>query len=179
MIIDPVHFNERPYKVPNQEESRDFSAFIEQAEDDIARMLLGHELWDEFNAAVNESGSLDDPTRDLLDGAYYTYNEKTYQYKGWVDLVRPVIFSLWLPNSTYKLTNIGYVENTPTDKSTLIVDQYQFQIDVWNKFIEKVGYSAMWGHHHLNSFYGFMKANEDNYPTWEFTCPKPKNRFDL
>lgn len=187
MIIDPTNFNDRPYKVPNQEESRDFISFIGETEDQLATgthpeercCLLGSELWEEFKTALESSGPIDAIWETLRDGGFYEYNNVQYQYKGWADLVRPGIFSLWLPEAVYKLTNVGYVVNDTTDKASLIEDQYPFQVKYWNKFVDNVGYKAHYGYNYKNSFYGFMKANEDNYPSWHFKCPRYKNRYDL
>lgn len=179
MIIDPNDFSDRPYKVPNQEESRDFLSFLESKEDELARIILGHELWEEFDAAVNGSGELDAIYVALRDGAEYQHNGKPYRYNGWVDVVRPGIFSEWLPNLTHKLTNIGYVANSPTDKSTLLENQYEFQVLHWNKFVQKVGVSTRFGYNCKDSLYGFLTANAADYPDWNFTCPPYKNRYDL
>lgn len=179
MIIDPTDFVDRPYKVPNQEESRDFIAFLESKEEELGRLILGHELWEEFTDALQDSGALDAIYEALRDGATYTYNNKTYRYAGWVDMVRPGIFAEWLQNMPYKLTNVGYIENNAPDKSKLLEDQYSFQVAHWNEFVRKVGGSRHYRYNCRDSFYGFMRANEDDYPTWEFTCPAYKNRYDL
>lgn len=179
MIIDPTDFVDRPYKVPNQEESRDFIAFLESKEDELARMILGHELWEEFDDAVNESGAIDAIYEALRDGGTYEYNGVTYRYAGWVDMVRPGIFAEWLPNIPYKLTNVGYIENNAPDKSTLLENQFEFQVIHWNEFVKKVGKAVGYSYNCIDSFYGFMKANEDDYPDWVFTCPRYKNRYDL
>jgi len=176
MLISPTDFLDRPYKVPNQEESRDFITFIEEKEEELGRMILGNELFELFRDALEGSGTLDDIWVAIRDGANYPYNNEVYEYKGWVDMIRPAIYSQWLPNLTYKLTNIGYVENNAPEMSSLIEDQYPFQVINWNKFVNKVGY----GYTCKDSFYGFMKAYyEENYPTWVFTCPRYINRYDL
>lgn len=179
MIIDPTDFTDKPYKVPNQEENRDFVAFIESKEEEVARMILGVELWEEFKEGLATSDPIDTIWETLRDGDYYEYNNIQYYYSGWVDLVRPAIFSEWVPETTHKITNIGYVENHAPDKAKLIEDSYPFQVKHWNKFVNKVGYQYPYGFSQKNSFYGFMKANVDNYPNWQFTCPRYKNRFDL
>lgn len=179
MIIDVTDFTERPFKVPNQEESRDFKSFIEEKEEELGRMILGDELWEYFSLALNSSGPLDEIYEDLRDGTSYEYNSKQYNYKGWVDMIRPGIFSEWMPQSTYKFTNVGFVTNDTPAQSTLIEDQYAFQVDYWNKFVSKVGYQYPYGYNCKNSFYGFMKANTAIYPSWVFKCPRYKNRYDL
>jgi hypothetical protein len=183
MIIDPTDFLERPYKIPNQEESRDFLSFLEEKEDELARMILGNDLWEDFDSAINGSGVIDPIYEALRDGGSYEYNNKSYRYNGWVDMIRPGIFSEWLPLTTMKLTNIGYVVNDAPDKSKLLDNQYEFQVAHWNKFITKVGYVYAYGYNYVDSFYGFMKINEDDYPDWVFQCPRYKhgykNRYDL
>jgi hypothetical protein len=180
VIIDPVDFSDKPYKVPNQEENRDFAAFLESKEEELAvKYLLGSEMWEEFKAALDGSDPIDPIWETLRDGGFYDYQDKQYVYKGWVDMIRPAILSEWAPESTFKLTNIGYVENHAPDKAKLIEDQYPFQVKHWNKFVSKVGYNYPYGYSQKNTFYGFMKANEDDYPNWHFRCPKYKNRFDL
>lgn len=180
MIIDPTDFDVKPYKIPNQEENRDFLSFLEEKEEELAvKYLLGSELWEEFKAALEDSGSIDSIWTALKDGAFYDYNDVQYEYKGWVHMVRPAIFSEWVPETTMKLTNIGYVTNSAPDKATLIEDHYPFQVTHWNKFVQTVGYSSRYRYNYKNSFYGFMKANEDNYPSWQFNCPGFKNRYDI
>lgn len=179
MIIDPTDFSDRPYKVPNQEESRDFISFIEAKEEELGRMILGHQLWEELAAALAGSGDPDDIYIAIRDGGNYQYNNVTHHYKGWVDMVRPGIFAEWLPPATYKLTNIGYVENNAPKESKLLDNQFEFLIPKWNEFVKKVGGSTQYGYHCRDSFYGFMKANEDDYPSWVFTCPAYRNRYDL
>jgi hypothetical protein len=187
MIIDATNFRDRPYKVPNQEESRDFISFIEQAEEQIARgtvpgekvCLLGSALWDEFQAGLATSGEIEARWVAIRDGANYTHNGKTYHYPGWVEMLTPGIFALWVPNIPYKLTNIGYVENDAPDKSTLLDDQYPFIVNAWNDFVSKVGGNRNYAYTCIDSFYGFMKANESDYDNWVFRCPHFKNRHDL
>jgi hypothetical protein len=180
VIIDPVDFSDKPYKVPNQEENRDFAAFLESKEEELAvKYLLGSEMWEEFKAALDGSDPIDPIWETLRDGGFYDYNNVQYQYKGWVDLVRPGIFSEWIPETTMKLTNIGFITNAAPDKAKLAEDHYPFQVTHWNKFVSKVGYNYPYGYSRKNTFYGFMKANEDDYPNWHFRCPKYKNRFDL
>lgn len=186
MIIDPTDFVDRPYKVPNQEEARDFSALLEQWEEDIACgmpdngcQLLGVELWEEFTDALSGSGTIADKWLHLRDGATYTHDGKQYRYKGWVDMIRPALYSLWIPTTTWKLTNIGYVENSAPQQSKLIEDPYPFIVENWNKFVEKVGCWGELRYFGRSSFYGFMQANKADYPTWNFCAPHLKNRHDL
>jgi len=175
MLISPTDFLDRPYKVPNQEESRDFITFIEEKEEELGRMILGNELFELFQEALSGSGTLDDIWIALRDGANYPYGNEVYEYKGWVDMLRPGIYSEWIPNSIYKLTNVGYIINDAPQQSSVMDEQYEFQITAWNNFVRKAGFNYGCN----DSFYGFMTVNTESYPTWVYTCPRYKNRFDL
>jgi hypothetical protein len=176
MIIDATDFNDRPYKVPNQEESRDFISLIERWEEDLAvNHLLGAELWDELKV-IHESGSIAEPWLTLINGGTYAYNGKTHQFKGWVDLVKPAIYSYWLPVGAYKNTNVGVVINNTPQQSTVVEDQNSFIVTAWNDFCLKVGIVPGCSYTYRNSFYGFMKANSETFDTWLFTPPQTQNR---
>lgn len=186
MIIDPTDFNDRPYKVPNQEESRDFSSFLSAYEDRIAvEHLLGVDLWTAFQEGLTTSGTIDPIWLALKNGTNYQYNNKTYRFLGWVDMIRPAIYAHWQPEGTWKFTNSGWVENNANsapqagNQSKLLDDQYVFHVKSWNDFVVKVGSQIFCGYNYINSFYGFMKANESNYENWIFNAPQPKNRFDI
>lgn len=181
MIISATDFVNRPYKIPNHEEAKDLVSLLSGWEEQIASgvlphecvNLLGYDLWQEFSEAINTSGVIDEKWLRLLDGATYTNCGKTYAYRGWVDMIRPALYALWIPTTTYKLTNIGVVENSAPEKSSLMDDQYPFVVQYWNEFVTKVGFS--WNC--KNSFYGFMQANKADYPTWNFIAPELKNRY--
>lgn len=186
MIITAADFEDRPYKIPNQEESGDLEGFIDTTEEDIAvKHLLGLDLWEEFSDAAQSSGSIDAKWLALRDGATYEYLGVNYFYKGWIDLIRPGIYSLWQPEGTWKFTNVGWVENRANsapqggNQSQLIEDQYVFHVKYWNTFVEKVGYTVSNCYNYKSSFYGFMKANESDYDGWVFNTPLFKNRYDL
>lgn len=187
MIIDSTDFVDRPYKVPNQEESRDFVPFIEDIEERLAQgtlpdecvQLLGVDLWNEFTEGLETSGDIEQKWLDLRDGADYEYNGVTYRYNGWVDMIRPAIFSQWIPITTDKITNIGFIRNNAPQQSKLTEDNYPFIVKYWNEFAKKVGYDTEYCYNYKNSFYGFMKANQSSYESWQFKCPRFKNRHDL
>lgn len=183
-MIDATDFLNRPYKVPNQEESRDFISFIEDKEAYIAiKYLLGQSLWDEFKAQMETSGGPEERFQLLYDGADYTNNGKTYHYNGWIDLVRPAIYSEWLPESLYINTNVGVVINNAPQMSSVQDDQYVFQVRAWNDFVNKAGgyhrYSYKNSYNCVSTFYGYMKANESDFESWQFRCPQYKNRHDI
>lgn len=183
MIIDVTDFTDRPYKVPNQEESRDFASFVASEEQNIAeKYLLGVDMWNEFNSAIEGSGDITF-WQKLRDGASYEYNNKTYRYKGWADLMRPAIWAGWAPLGAFKFTNVGMVTNNAPQQSKLADDQYPYIVQAWNDFCSKVGIVPACGYNYKNSFYGFMKANETEFSSefenWVFCPPQFKNRHDF
>lgn len=188
MIIAVSDFVNRPYKLPNEPESPDFEDFIEAVEEEIAiKYLLGVELWEAFNDEVNSSGSgvPSDFFAKLRDGSTYTYSGILYKYNGWVDLIRPALYSNWQPEGTYKFTNVGWTRNKANsapqgyNQSELIEDQYQFHVKHWNDFASKVGCNGRNCYNRKNTFYGFMKSEEGNFDDWVFSCPAFKNRYDF
>lgn len=175
MIIDPKDFIKRVYKIPNQQESRDLVNFLEACEREEAIRILGSTLWELFDESVNSS--TEDPIyQAIMNGADYTVNGKTYHYDGWVDLLQPAIYSMWIPTTTDKMTNIGFVSNNTPKEAKVLEDPELFSMDYWNKYVAKVGYTHC-GYNYKGTFYGFMKANSENYPDWRFNCPKPRNRW--
>ena len=180
MIIDSTHFVDRPYKVPNQEESKDFVGFIESKEADLGRKyLLGQALYTEFAAAIAAGGTLDAKWEALKSGGTYTYNNILYRYDGWVDLIRPGIFAEWIAMNGPKFTNSGYVSNA-VPKEAKGLSPAPFIVKHWNEFMLKAGwarYYAYWAdcYNQENTFYGFMKANESDYTGWEFVMPPAKD----
>lgn len=186
MILTPEDFLDRPFRVPNQEESSDFSNFIEVKETELLINLLGYELYLEFKEALEGSGDIEDKWTELRDGADYTYNEKLYRYGGLVDLLRPAIFSLWMNEGIYKFTNSGWLTNNPALANnagpvSTPVDQEDFRIKNWNEYVRKAGVEGTDPKYLTDkpSFYGFMKANEEDYEEWVFTSPCFENRFSL
>lgn len=187
MIIDATDFTIRPYKAPNQDESRDFTSFIEDVEERLAMglvpdekvQLLGPTLWEQFQTGLATSGTIEQRWLDLRDGVNYSYQNGYYHYAGWVDLIRPAIFSRWIPMTTDKLTNIGFIKNNAPQQSKLTEDNYPSIVQHWNEMVKKVGIEHHNCYNYKNSFYGFMKANASDYPDWNFVAPQYKNRYDF
>lgn len=178
MILDPSDFDDRPYRIPNQQESKDFPEFIEDAEEQILVQLLGYEFFKELEDALNTSNP-DQIYVDLRDGAEYTSSGKTYKYNGLVDLLRPAVFSLWIDQNAYKFTNIGHVNNSPPQQST-VIDSEPFVVQAWNAFVVRAGGSCNYSRstwNRMDNLYGFYQANKANYPTLVWKSPELKNRL--
>lgn len=178
-FLQPSDFDNRPYRIPNQQESTDLEAFIQQAEKDLLICLLGYALYTEFSANVDTSGA-ESRWVNLRDGAEYVYDNKTYKYNGIVLMLKPAVYSLWIDPGTYKFTNVGYVQNNaPKESRTMGEEQEPFRVNAWNNYIKQ----AYDNGNRKNTWYGYMKANESDYPTWEFDkqaeCVEYQNRFSL
>lgn len=178
MFCQPKHFKSPPYKIPNQQEFAEgltaFKELLGDQEEDILKSLLGYDLYTEFTEALEASGELDEKWANLRDGTTYVYNGVTYQWKGLVDLLKPALYSEWLPINHRKNTSSGVVVNKG-QQNTETQNPMPDIVKAWNVFVIKAGSCA----NSINSFYGFMKANEDDYDGWEFTEPELKNQFDI
>lgn len=180
MIIDVTDFLERPYKIPNQDESKDFNSFLSSAEEDILISLLGYELYAAFLEGLDSSGDIAEIWTALRDGAEYEFVGKTYKYNGLKDLLKPELYSFWMTAGQYKFTNTGWLVNRPAlgrdgGQVSDTIDADEFRIQYHNEFVRKVGING----NLANTFYGFMVANEENYENWEFTQPLLTNRYSL
>lgn len=176
-VTASIDFINRPYRVPNQNESTDFSAWLTQTESDVMESLLGWDLWTSFQTAL-----LDDyPAQkweDLRDGAEYTYGGYTWKWKGLNDMLVPILYSKWLETYYNKLSNIGIGLNAKDDYTVInpavAISQAQ------NVFARMAGANRTYS----NSLYGFLLANyETDYTEWKPTVdwqdPGLMNVFDL
>lgn len=174
-LITPDLFINRPYKVPNREESQDFADFIEKEEEKLLINLLGYPLYKEFSEELSGSNVSDAFTR-LRDGAEYTFYGVTCKYNGLKDLLIPAIYSRWINHVHYVFTASGYMRSQPAQENFQVLEDPElFIVAAWNDYVCKVGER----YNQKNTFYGFMMANKDDYPDWQFTMPCLKNRFGL
>lgn len=174
MLLSTSHFTVRPYRIQNLESAPDFISFIGVKEREILTSILGYSLW----SAVTASGSISNALQRLRDGAEYEYRGITFKYNGLVDLLKPVAISLWIEQNNYIFSDMGYVEKAPQQQNTL-VDPQAHIATLWNEFVVKVGDCYTQENKGEGTLYGFMKANESDYPNWEFNLPEKKNRFGL
>lgn len=177
MFLTLSDFNARPYRIPNQQESPDLQPFIDDREEEILLCLLGYEMHAEFVANVDTS-DVEQKWIDLRDGKTYTYSGNLYKYAGIVDMLRPAVYAEWIDSGAYKLTNVGYIQNN-APKESQVLDHEVFKVEAWNRYIKKAYDCGS----QRNTWYGFMKANESNYPEWEFRaeadCLQYRNRWSL
>jgi len=178
MILDPSDFDDRPYRIPNQEESRDFIEFIEKSEEELLINLFGYQFYSELISGLETSGTIDPIYLNIRDGGEYTSGGKTYKYKGLVYTLVPAVYSMWIDQNAYKFTNIGYVTNNAPQQATTI-DNEPFVVGAWNDYVNRVGktcaYSSTWNR--SNTLYSFYQANKSDYENLKFNPPEYRNRF--
>ena len=172
-LIDVTDFEDLPYKIPNQEETKEFVTFIEAKEEELLKEILGIDLYNEFIEALADSGELADKWANLRDGAEYEYSV-TNEYKGLVDLLKPAIYSEWIFYTYRRLTAAAMIVNNGRENTTAVNPSWEIANN-WNTWVKKVGNAG----YQKNNFYGFMIANEDDYENWEFTYQELKNTLDL
>lgn len=166
MIVDGSKFNDRPYRIPNQEGQKDFTAWLNKRERQICNLILGRPLTKELLTAL-DSSSLEERFEKLIAGED--------NFEGLANLLVPSIYSKWISgDSQFKLTEVGIIANQPPPNSTAFTNAFEFEVEAWNDFIRLIGFrntrddSTLW-------FY--MNAHKDDFPTWVFTEQKFKNRF--
>lgn len=174
MLLSTTDFEDRPYKVPNQEESADFEAFIEQAEKDVLIELLGYEFYTLMIDEYETSGAIDPIYEDLVEGAEYDYDGITYKWNGMIHLLQPIVYAKWMDAGSYKFTNIGWIQNS-AQQNSVSLDSEQFKAQYLNEFAKKAGINRDM----YNTLYGFMEVNSDDYPLAVWTDPKTFNRFGV
>lgn len=174
-MLKVSHFDTRPYRVINAKESQDFHAFIDAVEARVLKKLLGVEMYNELIAglAVEPAEDIELKWLALRDGDTYLYNEKTYEYVGLVELLKPYVFSEWVRETHTKFTTVGVVRTEadhtkPVNPSARIVEAY-------NDYVAKVGSSL----NVRGTLYGFLNHGDYTYETLHFTQPFALNKFGI
>jgi hypothetical protein len=174
-FLDVNDFLNRPYKIPNIEESREFiDDYIEDEETKILKKILGLRLYNEFIEGLDTSGTIEQKWIDLRDGAEYESGSNLYEYRGLVDFLKPYICSKWVEINFRKATTSGVIVNNGQQNTQTVVPDYE-RVQYWNEFVEKVGGSCAME----NTLYGFLKANESDYEDLVFTQHKVINTLDI
>lgn len=172
-FVTPDNFDDTPYSIPSQEvQSDSFESYIPKKQKEILEKILGIELYDQFMEAIAEDYP-DEKWTNLRDGAKYVYCGVTYRWKGLESLLVPFIASQWLrdtyDNYTTSGISVSKVENADKISPALRI------VQAHNDFHRMQGNCNNW----KNTLWGFMKANEGDYPDWVFTDIGTMNRFNL
>jgi len=176
LTVDLTDFEDRPYRIPNQTESKDLAAFLETKEGEVLLELLGYNLKKAFLAGLAADPVLSKWT-DLKNGAEYTYGDRTCKYAGLNGLMVPRLYALWLSETRDKFTDIGTVFNTSEQNER--VSPSRRIVEAYNIYARLVGDY----YNQANTLYGFLVANDGTYTEWDvtqdFTNPGRLNEFGL
>lgn len=182
LFISATDFTNKPYKIPNQEESKDFDEWLEAKEDDVLKDLLGFQLWDAFSNAI-EGGTTTAKWVSLRDGDDYEYGGYTFKWGGMNKMLIPYVYSMFIRESFDRLTASGVglnVGGNNGNQTFTIISPATRITTAQNAFSRMAGgcYNAD------NSLYGFLLANyETDYTEWNpistWSDPGKENVFDL
>lgn len=183
LFIYPNDFTNKPYKIPNQEESKDFDQWLEDKEDEVLNRLLGFQLWDAFSNAI-EGGTTTAKWVNLRDGDTYEYGGYTFKWMGMNKMLIPYVYAMFIRESFDKLTASGVTLNGTTNAvpgaNFTIISPATRITTAQNAFSRMAGgcYNA------ANSLYGFLLAKyETDYTEWSplstWEDPGKENVFDL
>lgn len=187
MFLDPSDFEDAPYAIPNQEESRSLQDFIDQKEAEYLKKVLGLSFYNEFIEGLNTSGDIDPIWEALRDGDDYISGGQSYQWLGIKDLLKPVIHSQWLEINYRKWSNGGMIVNNGQNNTTSVnpIDEIVFG---WNQFVGKAGTGFYWWYNCYSAgsidgtLRGFLDANSDDYTGWNISYVaglRLRNTLDL
>jgi hypothetical protein len=185
MFVTDDDFNSFPYNIPQSEDAATvLSELISNAEPEILRKVLGSVTYNEFIVGVfvdpnaeelvmKEDVDIDQKWLDLRDGANYSYKGKNYRYDGIKNILKPYIVQEWISDNAENVTLIGVSQ--PQSENATVVSPGRLISKYYNKFSRLVGNCEQF----CDTLWGFIKANEDNYPDWLFTDPQRKNTMGL
>jgi len=111
---------------------------------------------------------------NLFFGADYVYAEKTYEWIGMAELLRPYIYQAWVRDTYDNHTGAGMVV-AANENGVDISPAFRIS-NAFNKFSELAG-----GHYCIdNTLYGFLYVNENEYAVeYEYTPQGFINSFGI
>lgn len=110
---------------------------------------------------------------NLFFGDDYVYADKTYEWVGMAELLKPYIYQAWVRDTYDNHTGAGMVVSM-NENGTDISPAFRIS-NAFNKFSELAG-----GNYCIeNSLYGFLYVNEADYPEHLYTPQGYINSFGL
>jgi hypothetical protein len=94
----------------------------------------------------------------LKNGFDYELNEKTYEWIGMVEMLKPFIYYSWTKDTFDTQTGNGIV--IPDAENGSVINPGSRLSYAFNNFSKIVGY----GYSEIDSLYGYMKANKVDFP---------------
>jgi len=153
----------------NTGETAVLDIYIEKYQKELFKILLGNNLYADFDLGMGETTPLAKWT-NLLNGVsgYYTYNGLKYQYTGLKEMLTAYVY-FWYNNlETTTSTPQGESKSTTNNGDVVInvnkqIRAYNRCVDLFNEAIDFINYS--------NS------VDSTTYPEFDPGCLKYKNSF--
>jgi hypothetical protein len=171
-IIDKTYFY-GIIEVPTDNVSRTnkLQIYIDSAQKTYLKYALGYELYKLFVAELPTPTS--QRFTDILDGADFT-NETTSKLDHWDGLVNTELKSFLADFAYFEYEEGVYITESSNgttasnfENSDRVIPNPK-QVAAYNR-----------GHEQYYKLYDFLKANEDDYPEWDFTILKPANFLNI
>lgn len=144
MLLTPDNFLIRPYRILNLAEAKDFPQWLENTERKLMLQIFGKDqaelLWEHHNQSQQDE--MVDELIEKLSGA-----------------LTAAVYSEWIVVNNYKLTTIGYVENTQPNST--IIPAEEFVVHAWNDYV--IALCDM----------------RNTFTEFKFNIPPLKNRYSL
>lgn len=100
----------------------------------------------------------------FIKGDYYTYNEKQYYWEGLVDMLQPLVYSMWLKYTQFSHSKHGMVK--PTVENAEVINPAYFIAKGYNDFAAKAGNCF----NPLNTLWGYLyQTNLADASVWDST----------
>src|SRR5687768_15622857 len=122
MFVTAQDFKKTPYRIPNLDDPEigaDFQNFVNETEEEILSEILGPTLYAQLTA-----GLLVDPIEPkwvrLRDGFTSIYNGGKYKWVGFVKLLKPIIYAMWLSEKNTSVVGEGEVVVVDNESSTQV-----------------------------------------------------------
>ena len=172
-LVSTTDFDYFPYQLSGLEgKTATFNAFVLKMQEDVLRTVLGNELYDLFDAGLDEDYPADKWV-DLRDGADYTIDTIKYKWVGLNKMLVPYVYSEYLAKTFSSHSGIGVT--FPKAENSSAVDPSAEISTSSAAFAVLVGaYKTS-----KNSLYGFLTANYTDYPTWIWDELSIRNRFGI
>lgn len=156
------------WNLPNLDKVKaSFEAFAALRTEEALIALIGVDAYNDFVSGVE---SADATYLEMLNGAEYTYQDKTYKWAGMEKLLAPYVYSEWVRRQSVTFTGVGAgVQNS---ENLEVTNPHHLIVDAKNAYAKMAGecYSQK------NTLYGWLKANAIEV---DFCPPKYQNVFGL
>lgn len=149
MITDYTYYLLGEYEIPNVKDisaepvdapsvKSELEVFIDRCERDVLLDAFGPTLYNQLKTANDDLPNAAQKWKDLVDGADYTLDGKTYRWDGLKgyeknSLLAAYVFCKYLKNDDGRYTTVGIVKNKA--KNANVVSPMRKYLTAWNNFL--------------------------------------------